>query len=86
MSEAFKLRLRGRCGELGFHIGPFDESLDDDGTCDSCSSDHVDEFGDCVGLVEDRVFPDNPTAPEVNVRWLPSRLRYGYFPEDLDIV
>lgn len=44
--------------------------------------DHVDEFGDCVGFVEDRMFDD---GDEVNVRWKPSNLRYGY-PSDMLVV
>lgn len=44
---------------------------------------HVDEFGDCVGIVEDQI---DPRYPDVNVRWQPSKLRYGYNPDSLDIV
>ncbi len=49
---------------------------------------HVDEFGECVGVVEDPVDFNNDgendpdkIGPEVNVRWKPSNLRYGYLPE-----
>lgn len=51
---------------------------------------HIDEFGDCIGIVEDLVNynndgENNPNkiGPEFNVRWQPSKLRYGYLPEDL---
>jgi hypothetical protein len=42
--------------------------------------DHVDEFGDCIGFVEDKMFED---GDEVNVRWQPSGLRYGNDPQHL---
>jgi len=48
--------------------------------------DHVKEFGECVGIVEDKMFPDCDDCDEVNVRWLPSKLRYGYSPKELIIV
>lgn len=52
---------------------------------------HVDEFGGCIGIVEgllDYNAPGSPPSadkfgPEVDVRWLPSRLRYGYHPDKL---
>ena len=47
--------------------------------------DHVDEFGKCIGIVEDLVYPDGE-GDERNVRWLPSKLRYGYSPEELEII
>lgn len=81
MSEELKRLLRGRCGEAGAHIGPFD-----DGDCFGCSSAHVDEFGECVGIVQGKMFPDVDDEPEVNVIWMPSMLRYGYDPAMLDVV
>ncbi len=52
--------------------------------------DHVDEFGDCVGVIEDLVNYNNPDenflnkfGPELNVRWEPSKLKYCYHPQDL---
>lgn len=42
--------------------------------------DHVDEFGDCEGIVEDKVWEDEN---DVNVRWKPSGLRYAYDPDTL---
>jgi hypothetical protein len=46
--------------------------------------DHVIEFGNCIGIVEDRCYPNINEATEVNVRWQPSGLRYGYFPDELE--
>lgn len=50
------------------------------------SKEHIEEFGECIGVVEDKCYPDLDCAPEVNVRWEPSKLRYGYFPKDLKVV
>lgn len=51
---------------------------------------HVDEFGNCIGIVEDLVNYNNDgendpnkIGSEFNVRWMPSKLRYGYSPDDL---
>ena len=44
---------------------------------------HVEEFGDCVGIVEDLVDYGDHQGPEVNVRWQPSKLRYSYHPDGL---
>lgn len=51
---------------------------------------HVEEFGDCIGIVEDYVDYNNngendinKIGPEFNVRWMPSKLRYGYSPDEL---
>jgi hypothetical protein len=44
---------------------------------------HVIEFGNCIGIVEGKCYPDNEFADEVDVRWQPSGLRYAYFPEEL---
>lgn len=51
------------------------------------SADHLREFGDCYGIVLGLVVwsTDAPPGPEVDVRWHPSCLRYGYLPEDLDL-
>lgn len=46
---------------------------------------HVGEFGDCVGVVLGPVVYDRGrTFEEVDVRWEPSGLRYGYKPENLE--
>jgi len=47
---------------------------------------HVEEFGRCVGTVEGPVDYGRQLGPELNVRWAPSGLRYGYAPEDLVLV
>lgn len=47
---------------------------------------HVREFGRCVGVVLDLVDYGTQNGPEVNVRWEPSGLRYGYNPNDLELV
>ena len=49
-------------------------------------SDHIKEFCNCEGVVEDRMFyPSMPdfVAPEWNVRWEPSGLKYAYLPSEL---
>lgn len=58
------------------------------------SPDHVDEFGACWGRVEGPVDYNSPgtpfdpvkLGPEVDVRWQPSNLRYGYDPEHLVVL
>lgn len=47
------------------------------------SSEHVAEFGACVGQVEGLVDYGSAKGPEVDVRWEPSGLRYAYHPDDL---
>lgn len=37
--------------------------------------DHLKEFGTCIGIVQG---PTHAGWPEVDVRWQPSNLRYGY--------
>lgn len=54
-------------------------------TANDCIA-HVEEFGECVGIVEGLVDYNTYKGPEVNVRWLPSKLRYGYHPDDLIVV
>lgn len=49
-------------------------------------NDHAVEFGDCVGIVQGYVNLGNQIGPEVDVRWLPSGLRYAYHPNLLVIV
>jgi hypothetical protein len=89
MTEAFKQRSRGACTGPGGHVGHpgwiYDPEMPDDG-CAACSWTHVEEFGGCTGTVEGPMFPGDPTAVHLNVRWEPSRLRYGYDPDDLEIV
>lgn len=53
----------------------------------SGSAEHVREFGHCYGRVEDLVdYGDGQLGPEVNVRWVPSNLRYAYDPDRLVFV
>lgn len=47
---------------------------------------HVKEFGRCYGYVEGLVDYGNQQGPELNVRWMPSKLRYAYAPEHLQTV
>ena len=83
MSETLKARMRGSCLP-GKHVDPFVEDMPDDG-CLHCSTSHVEEFGECVGIVIGSMWP-NGEGPEVDVRWQPSNLRYGYNPVDLEKV
>lgn len=53
---------------------------------------HVDEFGDCLGVVEDLVDYNNDgendpdkIGPEYNIRWYPNGLRYGYTSDKLEV-
>ncbi len=77
MSETLKAKLRGKCVP-GKHLGELMEEGADD--CMLCSTAHLNEFGDCEGIVIGPMYPD---WEEVDVRWQPSNLRYGYHPDDL---
>lgn len=46
---------------------------------------HVDEFGECEGVVIGLTYPELPDC-EVDVRWKPSDLKYGYLPKDLIVI
>lgn len=47
---------------------------------------HIKEFGDCIGVIQGPMFLQSwPEAPELDVRWHPSNLRYGYDPSELEI-
>lgn len=53
----------------------------------SHSLEHLQEFGDCIGIVEGPLdYGNGHLGPEYDVRWYPSFLRYGYLPEDLDLL
>ena len=41
--------------------------------------DHIEEFGECIGIVGDPTFPNN-AGPEVDVYWEPGKLKYCYDP------
>ncbi len=47
------------------------------------SEDHINEFGSCSGIVVD-YSEDNPYG-DIDVRWLPSRLKYGYTIDSLEL-
>ena len=49
------------------------------------SHDHAKEFGDSLGIVEGPCYP-NGEGDELDVRWQPSGLRYGYPPSALQII
>ena len=49
-------------------------------------AEHVEEFGDCEGIVEGLMDYGKQQGPEVDVRWVPSMLRYGYHPDDLVVI
>lgn len=88
MTSALKAKMRGQC------LPEEHVDLSDDG-CLRCSTDHIEEFGECTGIVDglldyNNVPPGDPAydllkvGPEVDVRWQPSGLRYGYHPDDLE--
>ncbi|HEX4513526.1 MAG TPA: hypothetical protein VH054_08320 [Polyangiaceae bacterium] len=93
MSEACKLAYCGPCGLHGPHVGPIEPGVDNtEDECWGCSREHVREFGHCIGIVDgpidwNDVGPGHPAydpaklGPEIDVRWQPSNLRYGYDPE-----
>jgi 5'-3' exonuclease len=96
MSEAHKKALRGKCGEAGKHLGPFDSGEGDDpgGDCWGCSSAHVDEFGESTGVIEgladynncadtDVEWDPNKVGPEFRVKYVPEGLRYTYAQHEL---
>lgn len=45
---------------------------------DNNCQEHVEEFGDCIGIVESWEYPNEEDINIVNVRWKPSELRYAY--------
>lgn len=50
------------------------------------SKEHIEEFGECIGVVLGKVYPDLEDADEIDVRWYPSNLKYAYYPNNLTIV
>lgn len=77
MSEQLKSRLRGNCQH-----DP-EKSEEEILFCAYCSLQHVEEFGECIGVVLGNA---DLGGSEIDVRWEPSGLRYAYLPEDLEIV
>lgn len=51
-----------------------------------CSQHHVEEFGDCVGVVRRLANWGEYHGPEVDVCWEPSGLVYAYPHELLEVV
>lgn len=95
LNDACKARLRGPCGPAGKHLNEVELTLGDpeSATCMACSSDHVEEFGESVGVVtgpvdfnnKGEIHDPNKIGPELNVVWEPDNLRYGYHPDDLEL-
>ncbi len=90
MKESLKAKLRGPCAVRH-------QAEVENGSCMYCSSGHLAEFGDCVGVVQGPVDYNNckpgepgydlaKIGPEVDVRWEPTNLRYAYASEDLEVV
>jgi len=50
------------------------------------SEEHIEEFGECEGIVQGLMDFGTQKGPEVDVRWQPSNLRYGYHPKHLVVV
>ena len=50
------------------------------------SHEHVEEFGNCIGVVIELTDWGYQKGPEWDVRWHPSGLRYAYAAEDLELV
>ncbi len=70
MKKGDRVRLTAKCKrEMTGARGMFD------------SHEHVDEFGDCVGVV---LGPCNRDGTELEVRWEPSGLIYWYEPNMLE--
>lgn len=46
--------------------------------------DHIKEFGNCIGKIIGYTFDD--TEDYLDVRWEPSKLRYGYHYNELIII
>jgi len=94
MSEALKTKLIGKCAE-GKHVGPFEDGFA--GSCEGCSTAHVEEFGESEGTVQGPIdlnnckpgepgYDEAKIGPEVDVRWKPHNLRYAYHPDDLELM
>lgn len=84
MSESYKIALLGSCNHK-----PTDRASVEE--CVRCSTTHVEEFGECTGVVlgltnynnHFEEFDDSKVGPEVDVRWQTSNLRYAYHPDNL---
>lgn len=83
MSDDLKRRLRGKCTSdrhEGLYQGKIDLKMPNKG-CMSCSTEHVEEFGSCNGIVGGFTYRD--TTQFVDVWWQPSGLKYAYDQRDL---
>lgn len=81
MSESLKVKFIGPCGIEH-------QKWDEEGEfCLACSREHIEEFGDCVGIV-DSVLDYNGEVCDGwwNVRWEPSNLCYAYEETDLELI
>ena len=78
MSDHGKTMFRGKCGDVGYHIDPDYPRFY---SCIMCSSDHVEEFECCIGVII-----GINDYNDVEVRWLPDNLRYSYPSEYLQKV
>jgi hypothetical protein len=58
------------------------QKLKDAFIANGCRS-HVREFGNCVGVIVGRSDDCEPVSWDV--RWIPSKLRYGYLEEFLEL-
>lgn len=47
---------------------------------------HVDEFGECIGVVIGLTNYITQLGPEVEVYWQPSNLHYAYHPKYLEVI
>ena len=57
-----------------------------DGMMKNGSHEHVEEFGECIGIVKGLIDYGTQQGPEVEVYWQPSNLHYAYHPKYLEIV
>lgn len=92
MSEDLKKKLRGEC-TTNTHVAEMVEGAGN--SCMKCSTAHVEEFGDSVGVVRgptdynnckpgEKGYDPAKVGPEVDVYW-PENLRYAYLPSDLEL-
>jgi len=57
-----------------------------DGLMKNGCHEHVEEFGECIGIVQGPVNYGTQKGPEFDVYWQPSNLHYAYHPKYLEIV
>lgn len=77
-----KIKQSIKCGDVVQMSEDFMKGLKSNG-----SAEHVEEFGDCLGIVEGLTHYGNGTfGPELEVRWYPSKLHYAYHPIHLKLI